>query len=170
MAIRTLTILALLAPLLHGCGRDTGADPNATAVPVGDDGKSIDATKDGVTAYILSGDYMNWGKEPAIRDTVRAHGTKARSFFNSKYLQARHGDSYPMPVGAMAIKELYNDTTLRGYAASVKTQAGAGAETWTWYETSGLPDVQYFGVANPTCEGCHSADGGRDRSLAPTVP
>ena len=47
---------------------------------------------------------------------------------------------------------------------------GAGAETWTWYETTGLPDVQYFGVANPTCEGCHSADGGRDRSLAPNIP
>lgn len=160
----------LVGPGLSGCGRDSGADPDATAIPVGDDGKTIAATKDGITAYLMTGDYMAWGKEPAIRDAVRAHGTKARSYFNLKYLQARRSDVYPMQRGAMSIKELYNDTTLYGYAVGVKTQAGEGAQTWTWYETTGLPTVQYFGVANSTCEGCHSADGGRDRSLAPNIP
>jgi hypothetical protein len=170
MSTRTLSILALLAPLSGGCGRDTDPDPNASAIPVGDDGRSIAATKDGITAYIMTGDYLSWAKEPAIRDAVRAHGTKARSSFNAKYLQARRSNTYPMVVGAMSVKELYNDTTVYGYAVSVKTQAGEGAQTWTWYETTGLPNVQYFGVANPTCEGCHSADSGRDRSLAPTIP
>ena len=31
---------------VSGCGNDSGADPNAAAVPVGDDGKTIAATKD----------------------------------------------------------------------------------------------------------------------------
>lgn len=166
---RNVAMLGLLGVFHIACGSDTGVDPDATAIPVGDDGKTIAATKDGITSYILSGAYPTWGKEPAVRDS-RIHGTRARSYFNSKYLQARRSDVYPMQRGAMAIKELYSNDMVYGYAAAVKTQEGEGAQTWTWYETLGLPDVKYFGVANPTCEGCHSADGGRDRSLAPTIP
>lgn len=161
---------ALLGLCLAACGSDTGADPEATAVPVGDDGKTLTASKDGITAYLNSGDYRAWGKEPDVRDAVRAHGGRARSYFNAKYLQARRTGSYPMAVGAMSVKELYRDSSVYGYAVGVKTRAGSGAETWTWYETTGLPEVKYFGVANPTCEGCHGADGGRDRSLATTIP
>ena len=153
-----------------GCGSDTGADPGATAVPVGNDGTAIAATKDGITAYILVGDYTIWGKEPGVRDAIRSHGGRARSYFNDKYLRARRSETYPMELGATAVKELYDGDRVYGYAVAVKTQRGAGAETWTWYETTGLPDVKYFGVANPTCEGCHAGDQGRDRSLAPTVP
>lgn len=167
---RISAVLVLVGLGLCGCGSDSGADPSAAAVPVGDDGKTIAATKDGITAYILSGDYMSWGKDPAIRSSVAAHGGTARSYFNRKYLQARRTDTYPMELGAMAIKELYNGTTLYGYVAGVKTRAGQGAETWTWYETTGLPNVQYFGVANPVCERCHSADSGHDRSLATFIP
>lgn len=155
---------------LGGCGGATGTEADAAAVPVGDDGKIINTTKDGITAYLKSGDYLTWGKEPAIRDTVRAHGNQARSYFNSKYLLARRNDIYPMAIGAMAVKELYNGTSLYGYSVGIKTRSGAGADTWTWYETTGLPTVQYYGIANPICEGCHSADNGNDRSLAPYIP
>lgn len=160
--------LASLA--LGGCGSDSGADAAAVAVPVGDDGKVITTTKDGITAFITAGDYLAWAKEPAIRDAVRAHGGRARSYFNSKYLQARRTSTYPMPLGAMAIKELYDGAMVFGYTVGVKTRAGEGAQTWTWYETSGLPNVQYFGVGNPTCEGCHGSAAARDRSLTAMVP
>jgi hypothetical protein len=160
----------LLGLALSACGSDTGADPSATAIPVGDDGKSIAATKDGITAYLNAKEYLGWAKEPAVRDAIRSHGGRARSYFNKKYLEARQKDAYPMQLGAMAVKELYSGDSVTGYAVGIKTRSGAGAETWTWYETVGLPEVKYFGVANPTCEGCHSADSGRDRSLAPTIP
>lgn len=162
-------IAGLLLPLA-GCGSDTGADPSATAVPVGNDGKTVAATKDGITAYVQAGDYKAWEKEPAVRDAIRSHGGSARSYFNGKYLDARRQNRYPMALGAMAVKELYDGGNVYGYAVAIKTRSGEGADTWTWYETTGLPDVKYFGVANPTCEGCHSGDGGRDRSLAPTIP
>lgn len=154
---------------LMGC-RDTGSDPNATAVPVGDDGATIAATKEGITAYINTGDYLAWAREPAVRDSVRAHGGRVRTSFNNKYLQARRTDTYPMPIGAMAVKELYEGTSVYGYTVSIKTRAGLGADTWTWYETTDPPDVKYFGVGNPACDGCHSADRGRDRSLATIIP
>lgn len=155
---------------LAACGSDSGADPGASAVPVGDDGKTIAATKDGITAYLTAGDYKTWAKEAATHGTVRAHGSQVRNYFNAKYLGARRSSAYPMPVGAMCVKELYSSDSLYGYAVAVKSRAGEGADTWTWYETTGLPDVKYFGVANSTCEGCHAADGGRDRSLTTGVP
>lgn len=155
--------------LLGGCGSDTGADPDANAIAAGNDGRAIAATKEGITTFILSGDYMAWEKEAGVRDAIRSHGGRARSYFNATYLQARRTDTYPMPRGAMAIKELYSGSSISGYAAAVKTRSGDGADTWTWYETTGLPEVKYFGVANPTCEGCHSSDNGHDRSLA-TIP
>lgn len=155
---------------LPGCGSDTGADPAAGMIPVGDDGKTIAATKDGITAYLESSAYLAWAKEPAVRDAIRSHGGRARTYFNGKYLEARRKDAYPMPLGATAIKELHDGSGVYGWAVGIKTRSGSGAETWTWYETLGLPEVKYFGVANPTCEGCHAADSGRDRSLAPTLP
>lgn len=160
---------ALFGPL-SGCGSDTGADPAAGTIPVGDDGKTIAATKDGITAYLESSAYLGWAKEPAVRDAIRSHGGRARTYFNGKYLEARRKDAYPMPLGATAIKELHDGSGVYGWAVGIKTRSGPGAETWTWYETTGLPEVKYFGVANPTCEGCHAADSGRDRSLAPTIP
>lgn len=162
--------LLSLSTVLVACGSDSGADPSALSVPVGDDGKTIVGTKEGVTAFLQGGEYKSWAKEAATHSTVRAHGSQVRNYFNAKYLMARRNNAYPMPVGAMCVKELYSSDNLYGYAVSVKTRAGEGAETWTWYETTGLPDVQYFGVANPTCEGCHRADGGRDHSLVSGVP
>lgn len=170
LALPIVAGLLVASLALGGCGSDSGADPGAGAVPVGDDGKTIAATRDGITAFITTGDYLAWVKEPAIRDAIRAHGGRARSFFNSKYLQARRTSTYPMPLGAMAIKELYTGTTLYGYTIGVKTRAGEGAQTWTWYETNGLPDVDYFGVGNATCEGCHGGAAARDRSLTAMVP
>lgn len=168
---RALRAAALLgcALSLH-CGSDTGADPAATAVPVDDDGTTIVADKAGITAYLQAGTYLKWEGEAAVHDSVRSHGGSVRTYFNNKYLFARRTGSYPMAVGSMAVKELYSSGSVSGYAVGVKTRAGTTADTWTWYETTGLPDVQYFGVANPTCEGCHSADSGHDRSLTPSVP
>lgn len=168
---RVLRAAALLTTVLSlHCGSDTGADPQAVAVPVDDDGTTIVADKAGLTAYIQSGKYLKWEGEAAVHDSVRSHGGSVRTYFNGKHLFARRTGTYPMAVGAMSVKELYSGGSVSGYAAGVKTRTGSGADTWTWYETTGLPDVQYFGVANPTCEGCHSADSGRDRSLTPTVP
>ncbi len=160
----------LLVGLFAHCGSDTGADPQAVAVPVDDDGTTIVADKSGLTAYLQSGKYLKWEGEAAVHDSIRSHGGSVRTYFNNKYLFARRTGSYPMKVGAMAVKELYSGSSVTGYAVGVKTRESSGADSWTWYETTGLPDVQYFGVANPTCEGCHAADSGRDRSLTPSVP
>lgn len=171
---RTTSMLRVCALLFGGlfvrCGSDTGPDPQAVAVPVDEDGTTIVADKAGLTAYLQSGKYLKWERESAIHDSVRSHGGSVLTYFNNKYLLARRTGSYPMIIGAMAVKELYSGSSLYGYALGVKTREGSGGDTWTWYETTGLPEVKYFGVANPTCEGCHVSDGGRDRSLTPTVP
>lgn len=159
-------------PLLLACGgSDSGADPNATMIPVGNAGTMIAATKEGINAFLATNEHRAWIKEPAPHESSGPHGM-VQSFFNDKYRAARQSGTYPMPVGATSVKELFDGTTLDGWAVGIKTKAGDGADTWTWYESfvSDLPEVKYFGVANPTCEGCHVGGADKDRSLTPTVP
>lgn len=167
-----LFALALPLVLAAACGgSDSGADPNATMVPVGNAGGTIAATKEGVRDWLATNEYKTWSKEAAPHDSSGPHGT-VQSYFNEKYRMARMSETYPMPVGATSVKEILDGSTLDGWAVGIKTKAGDGADTWTWYETftGDLPEVKYFGVANPTCEGCHQGAANKDRSLTPTVP
>lgn len=167
-----VTFLAAMAALI-GCGSpDTGGTtpgPQDGDVAVGNDGKRIVPSKEGITAYLQSAEYLGWEKEAAVHDSTGAHG-RVRSYFNATYLQARRSSTYPMAVGATSVKELYSGGNVTGYAVGIKTQAGSAASSWTWYESYGLPSVAYFGPGNPTCEGCHKNDGGKDRSLTVNVP
>lgn len=167
--------IAMVAALftLAGCGSPgpggTSPDPQGTGIAVGNDGKQIVASKDGITAYLQGRDYLGWEKEAAVHDSTGAHG-RVRSYFNATYLQARRTSTYPMAVGAMSVKELYSGGNVTGFAVGIKTQAGTAASSWTWFESYGLPSVAYFGPGDATCEGCHKNDGGRDRSLTANVP
>lgn len=158
---------------LAGCGSPgsggTSPDPQGASVVVGNDGKQLVASKDGITAYLQGRDYLGWEKEAAVHDSTGPHG-RVRSYFNATYLQARRSSTYPMAVGAMSVKELYSGANVSGYAVGIKTQAGTAATSWTWFESFGLPNVAYFGPGDATCEGCHKNDGGRDRSLTVNVP
>lgn len=75
-------------------------------------------------------------------------------------------------VGAASIKEFLNgDNTHGGWTMSLKTQEGAGADTWTWWEGF-APDHQAseFGIAVSSCERCHGDAKDRDRSPVDMVP
>jgi hypothetical protein len=144
-------------------------------VPVGNGSGNgptvIAATKEGITAFLQTQEHQGWVKEPAPHESSGPHG-RVRSYFNDKYRLARMSGTYPMPVGATSVKELYDGEALDGWAVGIKTKAGVGADTWTWWEgfQGSLPDVKYFGVANPTCEGCHVGAAAMDRSLTPSLP
>lgn len=161
----------LSSGILVACGSNTGSDPDATDVPVGNDGTTIAATEAGIVAFLETDEHETWVKEPAVHRSAGPHD-HVRSYFNDAYAAARRSSMLPMPVGATSVKEIYREgeETPYGYAVSIKTRDGDGADTWTWLESLGLPDVAYFGVANPTCEGCHSGAGSQDRSLTETIP
>lgn len=170
MSRLTSLALMLLLPVAAACGgSDSGADPDALNLEVGNAGTKMDATKDGMTAFIQTREYEQWIKEPEIHPSTGPHG-RVRSYFNDRYAQAWRSSTFPMQVGSMSVKELYKSNgDLDGWAVAVKTKAGAEPETWTWWEAfvSELPEVKFFGVANPTCEGCHARGAANDRSLTP---
>ncbi len=162
--------LVILTSLCFACGGEqTPADPAAGAIDVG--GATIDArTGAGVAAFLEGGAWQAWTKETAAHASLGPHG-QVQTWFGPRYVEARRAETTPMPVGAMAIKVLYDGDTLDGYAVAIKTSTGAAASTWTWYEAfvPKLTEPLYFGVAVPTCENCHGGSA-RDRSLTATLP
>ena len=176
-----MAALALLA--LAACGSDgkggaggsgaggAGAGGPEPTVPAGNDGTQVATTEPGLRAFTRDGLYTSWVHEPARHASAGPHAT-VQIYFNDKYLGARRAGSYPMPVGAMAVKEIYDDAGKRvGFAVAIKTAAGEGAPTWTWWEALGDPPASgVYGIAASVCEGCHKGASARDRSLIETVP
>ena len=150
-----------------GAAGTGGGEPSA---PAGNDGSLVATSEPGLRAFARDGLYASWVHEPARHPSAGPHSI-VQVFFNDKYLGARRAGSYPMPVGAMAVKEIFDDAGKRaGVAVAVKTAAGDGAQTWTWWEALGdPPGAGVYGVAASLCEGCHKGSG-RDRSLSETVP
>lgn len=162
--------LVIVISLLFACGGEqTAPDPTAGAIDVG--GGTVDArTGTGVASFIEGGSWRSWVQEAAPHPSVGPHG-RVQTWFNARYVEARRTETTPMPVGAMAIKVLYDGDAIDGYAVAIKTSTGAAAATWTWYEafTPTLAEPFYFGTAVPTCENCHGGSA-RDRSLTATLP
>jgi hypothetical protein len=63
-------------------------------------------------------------------------------------------------VGSILVKELYapDGKELIGHALDVKVEAGAGKDTWLFFEGA-LPGYMnnFYGRGNETCTGCHEA-------------
>jgi hypothetical protein len=105
-----------------------------------------------VQSWLAAGYYQAWRCEAA------AHGARPRSphggsrICNNDALAA--GGAGAFPVGAAAVKEIFNGGKLTGYAVSRKLAAGDGGDRWYWYE--GNADKVYAndqGVDG--CTGCH---------------
>ena len=162
-------------PFAVACGTsDTGGSMNATAIPVGNDGSTADfSTGPASGRFVIDGLYESWRKEPMIHESSTGAHPDVLVYYNDKYADAWLAQDFPMPLGAAAVKELYQGTDPDGWALSVKTADGSGKDTWTWYEVTSAttdPNVyDFFGVAHPTCEGCHSGSS-KDYSLAPNIP
>lgn len=152
MSFRTGSLFLLL---LAACGGESGP------------------SRSDLQTLVRNKDYALWSAEPAIHGpTLNSPHGRVRIYFNDAYLAARRTSTFPMPVDAMSVKELYSSSDeLAGYTVSVKVAEGSGADTWLWWEAA-LPDLEggWYGIAEPVCERCHSAAAARDRSLIETVP
>lgn len=165
MTVRWLSlVVALLAP---ACS--SGPTPPGT-FPVANDGGMVAASAEAIRDFVTSGGTSDWVREPAPHGSSGPHGL-VQSSFNDAYVAARRADKYPMPVGAASVKELFEDGGAhKGWAVGIKTAAGDGADTWTWWETtSPSNETVAHGSGIYSCERCHG-DSSRDRSLTPTVP
>jgi hypothetical protein len=118
-----------------------------------------DAAK--LNAFLQAGEYKTWAAETAIHPANSPHPTNVRSYANPVLEAAMRAGSRNFPVDAALVKELYSSSNqLTGWAVSVKTQMGQGANNWYWYEVlstnpTASPVANGNGVG--ACAGCHAS-------------
>lgn len=154
--MRAPMLLAVLA--LAACGTVDQNPPEGAAA---------------VESWLKGGAYLQWHCEsaPHMARSPSPHGYN-RICSNDLLSQAGAGE---YPVGAAAVKELYDDggKNIVGYAVERHRTAGKTGDTWYWYErvplTSAAPHDSVTGVvadatgvsgpAKDICVGCHQAAG-----------
>jgi hypothetical protein len=120
--------------------------------------------------YLQRGGYKGFpSSNTVVRRSTGPHPAQ-RTFFNQRLTDSFETPGAQHPVGAAAVKELYesDNKTLRGWAVQVKVDADSDAgQGWYWYETlntDGLDPVA-DGRGVPLCSNCHLA--GEDLILSP---
>jgi mono/diheme cytochrome c family protein len=119
-----------------------------------------------VFRWLSASKYANFAKEPAVHPSSSGqavHGD-VRVFYNAKLDASMKQNNKVHPVGSAAVKELYKDGTLIGWAASIKAREDDGkGNGWFWYEVLSTTDSSNpvaASLGNQNCVGCHAP--GRD--------
>lgn len=160
---------ALFLALVSGCGErsDGTGDEQKGVIDMGTQSESIDTSEAGLVAFVKEKRYAEWTAEPAAHDTAGPHGDKVRTYFNAT-VAASLRDGKPLhPKGSVLVKELIgSDGKLTGHALDVKVEDGSGETKWLFFEGFVADDYanNFYGVAHPTCHGCHA--GGTDYVLS----
>jgi hypothetical protein len=102
--------------------------------------------------WLAAGHYLDWRCEP-VPHSGRSPSPHGRNrICNNDTLRAGTGD---FPVGATAVKEIYEGDAIVTYAIARKVTAGAGGDGWYWYEAN--PDKVFANSEGAdNCTGCHS--------------
>lgn len=130
------------------------------APPAGSSNEDVPTEDAALFAYLQAGRYREFAAESGVHPSAGPHGNGVRSFVNSILDRSLADGSPSHPVGAAAVKELYDSgSTLTGWAVEVKVADGAGGDGWYWYEVFSTTDGSrpISGVGNPICTGCHAA-------------
>ncbi|MFO0743191.1 MAG: hypothetical protein U0270_45380 [Labilithrix sp.] len=118
-----------------------------------------------LNAWLQKKEYQAWAKDSAPRPfTTNAggHSGTVRVYLNPKLDASMKAGDAEHPKGSVAVKEFLDGDTLKGWAASIKTedQSGGSGAGWYWYEvletTPGASSLG--GQGSTTCTSCH-ADG-----------
>lgn len=126
--------------------------------------------KDALLNWLQAGSYRNWEKESAPHQSLGPHPVQVVVYLNPALDRSLAAKAAAHPVGAAAVKELFDASgKLAGWAVSVKTAADSeGGKGWYWYEILGTtPAARVVASANgvPLCVGCHAP--GSDFVLIP---
>lgn len=138
------------------------AQPNPSA-----NTSKVPASSEELFTYLQLGAYKAFSHESAPHASVGPHG-QVRTYINPVLEASLSAENEAHPVGAAAVKELYEDGVVTGWAVYVKTQAESdGGNGFYWYEITNASDpstVIADGQGEPVCTGCHAA--GRDFTLS----
>lgn len=153
---RTLCSAAVFFALSAGCG---DSDPGLVG--------GVPTNPDALFSWLTARSYDGWAAEEARHPTAGPHGDEVRTFFNPRLDASLGSDQNEVhQVGSSAVKELYRDRKLFGWAVMVKTETARGADAWYFYEALDINDRDndIEGQAKAVCADCHEA--GRDYVLS----
>jgi len=142
--------LSLLCLCFLGCS-DPG--PGTVGDPTDDPQLPPRGSVD-VTAWIAAGHYQDWAceAEPHAGRSPSPHG-RNRICSNDALVGSTGDGAYP--VGAAAVKEIYDGDRIALHAVYRKVADGTSGDTWYWFEGT-ADDVIANGEGDDTCVGCHS--------------
>jgi hypothetical protein len=113
-----------------------------------------------IERWLATGAYRAWRCEPERHAARPGSAHSANRICTNEALSASEGAG-EFPVGAAAVKELFNNAgALTGYAVSVRVRAGGGGAGWYWYERLAPGRVVADstgdrGGARTICVSCH---------------
>lgn len=141
---------AFLVLLVSACG----SDPEFVG--------EVPTNPDALLPWLEAQNYVDWDREAQIHPTAGPHGENVRTYFNVSLAGSMESTNEVHVVESAAVKELYTDGLVKGWAVMVKTDEGEGTDTWYWYEVLDRtrPDNPFSGQGLELCAGCHSS--GRD--------
>jgi hypothetical protein len=141
-------------PLVCALALTACADPGSASL--GDDLDDPQLPPRGsadLDTWLTAGKYLTWRCEPAAHAGRSPSPHGASRICNNDALSA--STTGPFPVGAAAVKEIFNGTQMSGYAVARKLTAGTTGDGWYWYEdNNGHLFANAIGVSG--CTGCHA--------------
>ena len=172
MKFLTSTTLVAALAISAACSSTTATAPaGATSNSLTDPQKPPTSGND-VQTWLKNGYYKAWKCEPAVHE-ARKPSPHGKNRICSNDATSTHG-SGEFPVDAAGVKEIFDEagTTIVGYAVYRHVTAGAGGDSWYWYETvpaaSKAPHdannvvadgLGSGGPAKDICVGCHVGAG-----------
>lgn len=178
--MKSLTLTLILTAAASACG--SSSDAPASASPSAASADELPPTtgyKD-VEAWLAKGAYKSWHCEAAPHPARSPSPHGINRICNNSKIRAQAPGPGEYPVGAAAVKELYDEAGAKivGYAVEVHVSAGKDTSNWYWYErnptlnapakngSAGLvadgigPNEGVAGMpTEKVCTGCHSAAG-----------
>jgi hypothetical protein len=165
--------LLVVAGLSAACGTSSSTSGSTSGGP-----QTPPQGAANVQAWLATGAYKSWKCEPSIHAARSPSPHGFNRICSNDLISTDATATGPWPMGAAAVKEMYNtatDTTPMGYAVYLKTAADSAAgSAWYWYEMfppntpqSVVPNVNGIvadglgssGPANTICVSCHVAVG-----------
>lgn len=149
MRLMTRILLSCLA--LSACG-DPG--PASVGDPIDDPQLPPRGSAD-LATWLEAAHYNTWQCEAEPHDARPRSPHGRNRICSNDVLSAATGEG-PFPVGAAAVKEIFDGDAIEQYAVYRKVTDGTGGNTWYWFEGT-RDDVVANGEGDGTCTGCHSS-------------
>lgn len=139
----------------------TDAPPEVPPAPV-----AVPTDPAALQLWLAERSYKSWPHETGAHESAGPHGDVLAYMTPALIASLRRGKGNAHPKGVAAVKELYEQGKLNGWAVSVKVaDDSADGRNWYWYEVlSTAPDAKapYQGKGFELCRDCHFERGGND--------